>query len=158
MLFIGQHLQSVASVLPLQAGVWMLPAVLASALGVLASPMLARRVRPAHPIAIGLQMAACGALVLTRLGPGAGRAGAAGGGARRLEPGRRAAGQFSWTWRMARRRPTKPARRLSCRTPARSTHMPGGWPCSAARARRSVYRLGVGGTSDDDGSLGAAWD
>ena len=64
MLFISQYLQLVVGLSPLPAGLWMLPAVGASMLGFLISPLLARRVRPAALIGAGLAMAACGALLL----------------------------------------------------------------------------------------------
>jgi DHA2 family multidrug resistance protein-like MFS transporter len=69
MLFITQHLQFVAGLSPLHAGLWLLPAVGASGVGFLVSPILARRVRPAYLIAVGLALAACGALVLASVNP-----------------------------------------------------------------------------------------
>jgi DHA2 family multidrug resistance protein-like MFS transporter len=70
MLYITQHLQFVAELSPLQAGLWMLPAVVASVVGFLVSPMLARRIRPAFLIAAGLGLAAIGTLLLASVGPG----------------------------------------------------------------------------------------
>jgi DHA2 family multidrug resistance protein-like MFS transporter len=67
MLFISQYLQFVQQLGPLHAGLWMLPAVAASMLGFLASPLIARRVRPAHLIAAGLAISIGGALLLTRV-------------------------------------------------------------------------------------------
>jgi DHA2 family multidrug resistance protein-like MFS transporter len=68
MLFITQHLQFVEELSPLHAGECMLPAVLASIIGFLASPLLARRIRPAYLIAGGLGVAICGAALLTQVG------------------------------------------------------------------------------------------
>jgi DHA2 family multidrug resistance protein-like MFS transporter len=67
MLFISQHLQFVEDLSPLHAGLWMLPAVFASIAGFLASPLIARQVRPAHLIAAGLGVSVCGALLLTQV-------------------------------------------------------------------------------------------
>src|SRR5262249_1909936 len=54
MLFIAQPLQFVEGLSPLQAGEWMLPAIFASIAGFLASPLIARRIRPAYLIGGGL--------------------------------------------------------------------------------------------------------
>jgi MFS transporter, DHA2 family, multidrug resistance protein len=67
MLFITQYLQFVAGLSPLHAGLWMVPAVGASIAGFLVSPLLARRVRPAHLIGAGLVVSAAGAVLLTRV-------------------------------------------------------------------------------------------
>jgi DHA2 family multidrug resistance protein-like MFS transporter len=66
MLFIAQYLQLVAGLSPLQAGLWMLPGVGGSMAGLLLSPLIARRVRPAHLIASGLLVAVIGFLVLAQ--------------------------------------------------------------------------------------------
>jgi DHA2 family multidrug resistance protein-like MFS transporter len=68
MLFITQHLQFVEGLSPLHAGEWMLPAIAASIGGFLASPILARRIRPAYLITGGLAVSIGGALLLTRVG------------------------------------------------------------------------------------------
>jgi DHA2 family multidrug resistance protein-like MFS transporter len=68
MLFITQHLQFVEELSPLRAGEAMLPAVAASTAGFLVSPWLARRIRPAYLIVIGLAVSIAGALLLTRIG------------------------------------------------------------------------------------------
>jgi MFS transporter, DHA2 family, multidrug resistance protein len=67
MLFVAQHLQFVEGLSPLRAGEWMLPAIFASIAGFVASPLLARRVRPAYLITAGLGVSICGALLLTQV-------------------------------------------------------------------------------------------
>jgi DHA2 family multidrug resistance protein-like MFS transporter len=69
MLFLTEHLELVEGVSPLRAGVWMLPAVGASLLAVLASPLLARRIRPAYLISGGLVVSVVGLGLMTRIGP-----------------------------------------------------------------------------------------
>jgi len=66
MLFIAQYLQLVAGLSPLHAGLWMLPGVAGSMIGLLLSPFLARRVRPAYLIASGLLVAVIGFLTLAQ--------------------------------------------------------------------------------------------
>jgi DHA2 family multidrug resistance protein-like MFS transporter len=68
MLFITQHLQLVQGLSPLRAGLWMLPAVGASVVTFLVSPLLARRIRPAYLIGGGLAVSVTGLLLLTRVG------------------------------------------------------------------------------------------
>ncbi|HET6318134.1 MAG TPA: hypothetical protein VFG86_16895, partial [Chloroflexota bacterium] len=67
MLFIAQHLQFVEGLSPLQSGEWMLPAIFASIAGFLASPLIARRIRPAYLIGGGLGVSIGGALLLTQV-------------------------------------------------------------------------------------------
>ena len=64
MLFITQYLQLVEGLSPLQAGMWMLPAVTLMMVGLQLSPLIARRVRPAHLIAAGLLVAVGGFVAL----------------------------------------------------------------------------------------------
>jgi len=59
-----QYLQLVAGLSPLQAALWMIPAMAANILGFLLSPTLARRVRPAPFIALGLACSVASMLVL----------------------------------------------------------------------------------------------
>jgi len=59
-----QYLQLVAGLSPLQAGLWMIPAMAASIVGFLVSPSLARHLRPASLIALGLVCSIIGMLVL----------------------------------------------------------------------------------------------
>ena len=66
MVIITQHLQLVEGLSPLQAGLWMPPAVAASVIGFQLSPRIARRVRPAYCIAAGLLVSVAGLVVLTR--------------------------------------------------------------------------------------------
>jgi DHA2 family multidrug resistance protein-like MFS transporter len=68
--FTAQHLQLVAGLSPLEAGLWGLPPVavmLVVAGGVL--PRLATQVRPARLVAGGMLLSACGLLLLTQLQP-----------------------------------------------------------------------------------------
>jgi DHA2 family multidrug resistance protein-like MFS transporter len=71
MLFTAQHLQLVAGLSPLEAGLWGLPpvAVMMVVSGGLL-PKLATRVRPAQLVAGGMLVACCGLLILTQLQPG----------------------------------------------------------------------------------------
>jgi DHA2 family multidrug resistance protein-like MFS transporter len=66
-LFITQYLQLVMLMNPLQAGVWMAPSGIAFALGSMAAPVLVRRFKPSHVIAIGLLLAAAGFAALTQI-------------------------------------------------------------------------------------------
>lgn len=59
-----QYLQLVSGLSPLQAGLWMIPAMSASILGFLVSPHLARKIRPAYLIALGLACSILGMLIL----------------------------------------------------------------------------------------------
>jgi DHA2 family multidrug resistance protein-like MFS transporter len=67
MVFVTQHLQLVEGLSPLEAGLWLLPGVAATAVGFLASPLLARRVRPAYLIGAGLLVSVAGMVSLTRV-------------------------------------------------------------------------------------------
>jgi MFS transporter, DHA2 family, multidrug resistance protein len=64
MVLTTQYLQLVAGLSPLQAGLWIIPAMAASIVGFLVSPRLAQKVRPAYLIAIGLACSIAGMLVL----------------------------------------------------------------------------------------------
>ena len=68
--FTAQHLQLVAGLSPLEAGLWGLPsvAVMLVVSGAVL-PRLATRIRPARLVAGGMLIAACGLLLLTRLQP-----------------------------------------------------------------------------------------
>jgi len=59
-----QYLQLVGGLSPLHAGLWMIPAMGASILGFLVSPRLARKIRPAYLIAMGLALSILGMIVL----------------------------------------------------------------------------------------------
>jgi DHA2 family multidrug resistance protein-like MFS transporter len=74
MLFITERLQLVEGLPPLRAGLWMLPAAAASAVSVLISPILARRIRPAVLISSGLGISVLALASLAMLGVGAGPA------------------------------------------------------------------------------------
>jgi DHA2 family multidrug resistance protein-like MFS transporter len=60
------YLQAVRGLSPLQAGLWMVPQMIAMAGGMMAAPALARRIRPAHLMAGGLLVAGAGLLAQTR--------------------------------------------------------------------------------------------
>lgn len=68
MLFIAQHLQFVQGMSPLQAGLYMLPGVIASMVGMFFSPLIARRIRPARLIGTGLLVSTAGCILLTQVG------------------------------------------------------------------------------------------
>lgn len=57
MLFVNQYLQLVLGLSPLVTGLWTLPAVIASVVGFLIAPIIAKRVRPGLLIGIGLIVA-----------------------------------------------------------------------------------------------------
>jgi DHA2 family multidrug resistance protein-like MFS transporter len=65
MLFVTQDLQLVEGLSPFEAGLWMMPAVVANALSFIVSPILARRFRPAYVIGAGLAISVSGLIVLT---------------------------------------------------------------------------------------------
>jgi DHA2 family multidrug resistance protein-like MFS transporter len=64
MLYIAQYLQLVQGLSPVRAALWMLPSVIASMSGMLLSPLVARRLRPAFLISGGLVLSAAGCLML----------------------------------------------------------------------------------------------
>lgn len=64
MLYVAQYLQFVQGMSPLRAALWMLPGVLASMAGMLLSPLVARRIRPAYLIGAGLVVSAAGCILL----------------------------------------------------------------------------------------------
>lgn len=64
MVLTAQYLQLVSGLSPLEAGLWTIPAMLASITGFLLSPRLARSIRPAYLIALGLACSIIGMLVL----------------------------------------------------------------------------------------------
>ena len=68
MVLITQYLQTVAHLSPLEAGIWMLPAVAASLLVFQIAPRLARVVRPGPLIAGGLVLTVAGLMVLATVG------------------------------------------------------------------------------------------
>jgi DHA2 family multidrug resistance protein-like MFS transporter len=68
MLLIAQHLQFVQGMSPLQAVLYMLPGVIASMAGMLLSPLIARRIRPARLIGTGLLVSTAGCFLLTQVG------------------------------------------------------------------------------------------
>ncbi|QMV42037.1 MFS transporter [Cohnella cholangitidis] len=68
MLFVAQYLQFVQGMSPFEAGLYMLPGVIASMAGMFLSPLIARRIRPARLIGTGLLISAIGCLLLTQVG------------------------------------------------------------------------------------------
>ncbi|MFE9663993.1 MFS transporter [Streptomyces sp. NPDC005955] len=63
-LFATQYVQMVADLPPLRAGLWLIPTAVASAVGSLIAPALARRFRPGRVVAGGLAVAVTGYLVM----------------------------------------------------------------------------------------------
>ena len=68
-LFLPQYLQLVVGLSPFRAGLWTLPWSLAFVVGAMATPQLARRVRPAVLMSAGLALSAVGYLMVTGFGP-----------------------------------------------------------------------------------------
>ncbi len=66
-LFVTQYLQLVAGLSPLQAGMWMVPTAAGEIVGILLTPVIARRVPPSYVVGIGLAISAIGYLVLTQV-------------------------------------------------------------------------------------------
>ncbi|MEO8420201.1 MAG: MFS transporter [Hyphomicrobium sp.] len=66
-LFITQYLQLVMLMGPMQAGLWMAPSGIAFALGSMAAPILVRRFKASHVVAIGLLLSAAGFAALTQI-------------------------------------------------------------------------------------------
>jgi DHA2 family multidrug resistance protein-like MFS transporter len=67
--FVPLYLQLVMGFSPLHAGLWMLPQAIAMIASTQATPVLARRLRPAHIMAVALAVAAAGCLVMSFAGP-----------------------------------------------------------------------------------------
>ncbi|MFG2040295.1 MFS transporter [Dactylosporangium sp. NPDC048998] len=72
MVFITQHLQVVAGLSPRDAGLWILPAAIASAASFQLAPLLARRIPPGRLIGAGLLTSAAGAALVVLVPAGAG--------------------------------------------------------------------------------------
>lgn len=66
-LYVTQYMQLVLGLGPLRAGLWTTPFAAAFLTGSIASPLLARRVRPAYVMAGGFALAAVGFGLLTRI-------------------------------------------------------------------------------------------
>jgi MFS transporter, DHA2 family, multidrug resistance protein len=71
-LFLPQFLQLVLGLSPLEAGLWTLPWAMGFVVGSLLTPILARRIPPAHLMAGGLAFAALGFAVFTQVNSGSG--------------------------------------------------------------------------------------
>jgi DHA2 family multidrug resistance protein-like MFS transporter len=67
--FLPQYLQLILGLSPFEAGLWMLPWMLAFIIGSLVTPRLARRVRPSHLMGWGLALSALGLVMVARVGP-----------------------------------------------------------------------------------------
>jgi len=72
--FIAQYLQLVLGLSPMRAGLWSMPFGGAFIIGSIVSPMIARHVRPAIMMGVGLVIAAAGFAVLTQVGGSSGLA------------------------------------------------------------------------------------
>ena len=72
--FIAQYLQLVLGLSPMRAGLWSMPFGGAFIVGSIVSPMIARHVRPAIMMGVGLVIAAAGFAVLTQVGGSSGLA------------------------------------------------------------------------------------
>ncbi|MDE9448183.1 hypothetical protein KKJ04_22455, partial [Xenorhabdus bovienii] len=68
MLLVAQHLQLVVGLSPLVAGLWMGVAALAMIAGGIASPLVARHIRPGFVVAGSLGLSVVGYLMFTQLG------------------------------------------------------------------------------------------
>jgi DHA2 family multidrug resistance protein-like MFS transporter len=66
MLFV-QFLQMVEGLSPMRTGLWLLPGVAASLVVALTAPMLARRIRPAVLITVGLAVAVAGLVLMSQI-------------------------------------------------------------------------------------------
>jgi MFS transporter, DHA2 family, multidrug resistance protein len=72
--FIAQYLQLVLGLSPMEAGLWSMPFAAGFVVGSMLSPIVARRVRPAFLMAVGLVVAAVGFIALTQVGSTSGPA------------------------------------------------------------------------------------
>jgi MFS transporter, DHA2 family, multidrug resistance protein len=66
MVLVTQYLQLVEGLSPLRAGLWLLPTVAAAMVSFQLSPLVARKVRPAHLIAAGMAVSVVGLLLIAR--------------------------------------------------------------------------------------------
>jgi DHA2 family multidrug resistance protein-like MFS transporter len=66
-IYISQYLQLVLGLSPLQAGLWMVPSMLSFVVGSMIVPAIARHVRPAHLMGVGLVIAAFGFAILAQM-------------------------------------------------------------------------------------------
>jgi DHA2 family multidrug resistance protein-like MFS transporter len=64
---VALHLQEVEGFSPLRAGLWLVPPTLAAIVSSLLAPLIARRVRPGHVIALGMVIAAAGLFLITQV-------------------------------------------------------------------------------------------
>ena len=69
-LFLPQYLQLVLGLSPMRGGLWTLPWAIGFVIGSLATPVLARRIRPALLMSWGLVLSSTGYFLLTQIGLG----------------------------------------------------------------------------------------
>ncbi|GAA3748746.1 MFS transporter [Salinactinospora qingdaonensis] len=67
LLLINLYLQTVAGLSPLQAGLWLIPTAFAMIFTIMVSSGIARRVRPAYVITVGLLISSVGYLLLSQV-------------------------------------------------------------------------------------------
>ncbi|MDK1476197.1 MFS transporter [Streptomyces sp. 549] len=67
MFFVGQYLQMVLGLSPLQAGLYSLPGVVAGLVGIMLAPALVKHVRAAYLIGAGMLLSAVGIVLLARI-------------------------------------------------------------------------------------------
>src|SRR5207253_1035024 len=65
--FIAQYLQLVLGLSPMRAGLWSMPFAVGFVVGSMLSPLIARRVRPAFLMGVGLVIAAVGFVALAQV-------------------------------------------------------------------------------------------
>jgi DHA2 family multidrug resistance protein-like MFS transporter len=75
MVLLTQHLQLVDGLSPLKAGLALVPGMVGAIVSLQVAPLLARRVRPAYLLAVGLSVAVAGLLVLSQSDATSGLAG-----------------------------------------------------------------------------------
>ncbi|MFH9862919.1 MFS transporter [Streptomyces sp. NPDC017202] len=74
MYFVTQSLQLLYGRSPLDAGLWMLPAIVTNTVSFVVAPRLGRRFRPAHVIGLGLLVCVLGMALITQVRAGSGPA------------------------------------------------------------------------------------
>ncbi|MFZ4453751.1 MFS transporter [Salibacterium aidingense] len=72
MLLVPQYLQLVEGLMSLKAALWMLPSVAAQITSFLISPLIARRIRPAYLMGLGLVVSVTGLLLLAQVNAASG--------------------------------------------------------------------------------------
>ncbi|MGY4691712.1 MFS transporter [Salibacterium sp. K-3] len=72
MLLVTQYLQLIEGLTPLKAALWMLPSVAAQITSFLISPLIARRIRPAYLMGMGLVVSVTGLILLAQVNAASG--------------------------------------------------------------------------------------